>query len=415
MKRKKNILTSEFWGTSLGFWFTFSVFFAVVGVAFFVGYEIFVQESGESVGKYVSPLADSFTVVLGLPIAFAGSVVAIILAQRSLTISKRQEHYESVSFVDGYVDDIYGRYSLAANSLREYMSDVADVAAFYFESSSEGVELDCNEPGLEEAKNNLLLSRKELKNSISSCSHNRIISQVWDANQSKKYSLMDKLSSFKDGLVKHDYNDNIEQLTDSYVSSTIQDRLYTLDSIKSMNDFLSILKFYYEVESEEAFTGDKFDQDPSFYAGDFDSLLHPWDHILVAGLFLCNKQSFEEVETDEIEHFTGMPFVEKELAYNLNYGAALICDFLRFRPSSEQIKIFLKQRLSEITHVDEYLELYVDRLVDNKNFDDMFPKKLCFSAEYIAKNDNLLYASEHCYGTSQNQVFNWYLHDVLDM
>lgn len=397
-KSSKNVLSSEFWGTSFGFWLTFAVFFLAVGVSFYFSYDSFSTISDPSVEKYVSPLADSFSVVLGLPIAFAGSVVAIILAQKSLSISRRQEQYENINFINGYVDDVYTRYVAASDALREYLSDVSDYSIYYFERSEE---LEDDLAGSEEQqqlKASLLESRRAFKKAVSFLGHNRLCSQLWERKAEDNSSLVAELDAHLSSHSDPDINSHWFNILD--LDKGIQNYLYILDSAKITSSFVDLLRYYYEVE---------VDGEPSCEDG--DTLLQPWDLFLVAGMILCHKES--KVFTEDPEgHPEETPLVEEKLD-DLNYGAAFICDFVSWYPSSTQIKDNIKLNLAEIINVDDHVAAYIDKIIENKHFDNMCPKTWNIAADYIADNSELLYSSKHEYFTAKSRFGEWYLEKVL--
>tara|TARA_R110000823_G_scaffold209703_5_gene339855 strand:- start:3222 stop:4529 length:1308 start_codon:yes stop_codon:yes gene_type:complete len=94
------------------FWvlfFIFSLFsiFILGGLYFYAGQYIDIA--------VMSPLSDSISAAFGLPIALAGSVVAIVLARRAFEVAQLQAHNESLAHAEGI-----------ANTAAEYFWNFSD-------------------------------------------------------------------------------------------------------------------------------------------------------------------------------------------------------------------------------------------------------------------------------------------------
>ncbi|BBP44459.1 hypothetical protein [Thiosulfativibrio zosterae] len=79
-------------------------------------------------------LADSFNLILGLPIAFAGAYVAIIIAQRATDIAERQQTQDNFNYYQGLHEEVIDNYFAIAKATSRLVS-----ASNRFEETFNGV------------------------------------------------------------------------------------------------------------------------------------------------------------------------------------------------------------------------------------------------------------------------------------
>lgn len=153
----------------------FAFFFLVVNLwetlAHFLGlFEINLAEDSPKVsepGKFLDAISNSLALLIGAPVALAGSAVAIILAQRALAVSERQEYNENSSIVNKEFDKLLDEYWTLSKSLRNLINKSKKLKAqaslsAYAKSNEEFLAAE----GCVDAVNKFIEAKQEFINSL---------------------------------------------------------------------------------------------------------------------------------------------------------------------------------------------------------------------------------------------------------
>lgn len=108
------------------FWILLLLFFAITLALFAVINVVFFVFSNTASISW-SPSAEALGALLGFPVSLAGSVVAIILAQRAVDISHRQEQQEIIKNLEKLTDTIFTEYWKISDSLRSFIHASSDI------------------------------------------------------------------------------------------------------------------------------------------------------------------------------------------------------------------------------------------------------------------------------------------------
>lgn len=195
------------------FFFYLIIFFVFLSVFFIVivnFWEFFAQIVGidkigfndESTpisepGKFLDSISNSLGLVIGAPVALAGSFVAIVLAQRALSISERQEFNDNVNMIDEKVNELtrtlwdlskeYRRFSNSVQKLhRCYVdkvlpdNDYDHVTLIRLSKQTEEFQENFVNAFLEVMKNPTI--KEYIKEKNSSLAVNRFVEQIYKNN-----------------------------------------------------------------------------------------------------------------------------------------------------------------------------------------------------------------------------------------
>nr|WP_290697941.1 hypothetical protein [Halomonas sp. UBA3074] len=385
--RQKKINRADFWGSGFSFWLTFFLFLVAVTALFLASYFYISINKYDELQSYIPPLADSFSIILGLPVALAGSAVAIILAHKSLSISRRQEYYENISFIDEYVEDVYSRYAEVSSCLREYLSDVSSLMALYIDQQENPDNEEEFKKSFFSLKENVISSRRDFIQKLSYLSRNRVCSQIWVEQSAKDQGSLLRKVVFE---ILDDNNENKINIHEVMRHATsINDYLFFMGTPTFNNDFMGILESYYFI-TEEDDEGRLVTFTPEEVGADILSM--PWNLILLGGLVLSTKKVDKySVSRDE---FYGVDVPNLDHSFSANYGAALVCDFVKWCPDSVIARDAIIHRLHSLINIDSALRHYVEKVIENKNFDDLCPQVWKISAEMMRDNPYKIFNSE---------------------
>lgn len=141
------------------FWFVLafliSLIILIASVGNFTGVLtwVFGGPDGKIAGaSVIDSVANSYSLIFGIPVALAGSIVAIKLAQRAVAVSERQEFYENVKLIDEDIHKLEENNRLLADSIRRFASSSFRLKAFVYEQllqSASGKSVDIEMPSEE--------------------------------------------------------------------------------------------------------------------------------------------------------------------------------------------------------------------------------------------------------------------------
>lgn len=79
-----------------------------------------------------SPSSDALNVILGLPVALAGSILAILLAERAFSVSQRQEFQDNRKYIEEITNSVTNVYWDICQSIRLYYISTTKIIDYYF-------------------------------------------------------------------------------------------------------------------------------------------------------------------------------------------------------------------------------------------------------------------------------------------
>ncbi|BBP43523.1 hypothetical protein [Thiosulfativibrio zosterae] len=142
---KLKVQFTNFWVALLLFTAAIFVIFFVVlhtweSIAGFLGLlDINFVESKENIkgnivvdpGKFLDSISNSLGLIIGAPVALAGSAVAIILAQRALAVSERQEYSDNINLIDEKVSELKELIWSLSKAYREFSNNAQKLTISY--------------------------------------------------------------------------------------------------------------------------------------------------------------------------------------------------------------------------------------------------------------------------------------------
>jgi len=156
---------------------------ALGGVFFLILKSVWIEPSGDW-----STTGDMLGAVVGIPVALAGSLVAVLLAHRAYSISRRQLDYDSISYYEPIIKDAVEIYSRQTLILRQ----LAQNSAYFFRHIETMIQkvADSGQRSLQPADinaSNILRSELEkvlsdLKMNVGSMVKNPLCREIWDAS-----------------------------------------------------------------------------------------------------------------------------------------------------------------------------------------------------------------------------------------
>lgn len=368
------------------FWILLLLFFAITLALFAVINVVFFVFSNTASISW-SPSAEALGALLGFPVSLAGSVVAIILAQRAVDISHRQEQQEIIKNLEKLTDTIFTEYWKISDSLRSFIHASSDIIHFFLSNYDPAIDDwtdDTNIDDFHARCTDLKTVRYTFIDSIIGLNKSEACSTLmrksfpeWeDSMINEVYHLIEEGQEDLDHIMLHDMFDPFYFL-------------YTLDT-RGFNSFqniiFSILKRYFSKStllqlqsnysyhpSEEFYTeSQKLNAGFEIAKSNFSRI----DLFLLTGLFVQEKY-YPQVSLDS----SGDTIVASERF--TNDGAAFIMDFLDSLPESIGISSILFQYMDNRKLDEPALKETIEKLIEDRRIIDMYPKWMRDSKDFI--------------------------------
>lgn len=353
VKKHKSILEDplieDFWDKLTSFWVTLLAVLLVVSIVFGL-FLYYLPKYLEFNASYIESVSSIVSLILGLPIAFSASWVAIILAQRSYRVSKRQAESEvktrlddlrrSDSIrIDEVIDDISNRITSAYDSYRSFSSATASVAAHYL-SSSQGTETFVNDQLFQSKLTELYVCQRKFVASLVLLSTHPITRRLFN-----RFENLNKICGrFEDDASIAEFS-----FTSGDVKS-LQAAIELISSCPNPQAVEKILISFFTPQTYTTFEDEEFEDDASY--APISEILSPTSLILLSGLILSEDKNPIWIDTSGDER-------ELDGWDSINLGGVFILDFLLQYPFTENHTQFLveniKQHLGVLDELDDYL------------------------------------------------------------
>lgn len=356
-----------------------------------------------------SPSSDALSVILGLPVALAGSILAILLAERALSVSQRQEFQDNRKYIEEITDTVINVYWNICQSIRFYYISTSKVIDYYFRNFNT-VDKKWNTEKNEDEFKTICLSLFEKQNSlidsIFAIGQNSICVSIW-----KKY-----WSNNENGMT---------QKILSSLSEHAEPDMFIIDSFANISDFLnsveiassrstqltvlSTLNTYFSRESCIKYTENHFPDnentlDESIRLGfhQIAGSVSYLDTFILCGKFLSEKH-YSALYEDMF--MTNKVCDEKYV----NYGLAFLVDFVKSIPNLDKTREEINSHLLNYGINDFESKKVLYKLTELKNIAPMFPFWLYSVTEFIIEERSSVFYNTN-YEEGQFDFDNWYMY-----
>jgi hypothetical protein len=350
-----NSTNDDFWERLTSFWITLiSVLLLVIIV--FVLFLFLLPNYMDSNTAKIESVSNIVSLILGLPVAFAASWVAIVLAQRSYRVSKRQAETEVQTRlaetarlnrlrIDELVSDISNRLEGAYDSYRSYSSSTASVAAHYVTHKRQGKDF----------SNDQLYQSK--LSELYTCQRKYVESLVQLSKHPITRGMFNGFDNLEKICAKFVDDDALENDSLSYVFGGVNNIQAAIELVSSCPNPMSVEKIF-EIffspqtdSSAEIFGYDPFEDDGANLP--ISKLLSPISLIVLSGLLLSEDSAPIVTEMDDGEGWT------HEGDESINLGGVFILDFLLQYPSDKSNNTYLLEKIKEYLGLDDGLDDYL--------------------------------------------------------
>jgi len=366
-----------------------------------------------------SQAADAMNAVFGLPIALAGSLVAIALAHRAFVLAKRQVQYETLRYLDDLVHNVSEVYWELAESVRSvdrfgdrlYRTIVNPQAQDSLRSArwDTSLENDTAPARVDEATENALVSAEldfrssvqRLSAAILSIVRDPVAREVWMSftgtrSQDGAVAYMASLSTSAEGTYGRRYEDisvlgrdfldlSPQGLSQALLQGAPYMGLSELSEVPFILQFdNSIVKYKYNVESEK------------FCINTVKKTRNKESDVMISAKIIDELSGMEVFEKNKTHRglaqwrgassadrirtvgalFHFHPLLAKDGPHGklpfFNVGAAVICEVLSRLPDDQTLDTALQKALSRRGETDHYTMQVAHKLMSDKAVNGYF-------------------------------------------
>ena len=352
----------------------FIVIFFIFTLSFlfiFIGLKIFITLYKNDTSLW-SSIADALNIIFGLPIAFAGSVVAILLAERALSVSHRQEYQENIKYISDAINSIYDVYWTIWRALRTYFFSVSELIKIYNSSlvdDEEKVAL------ISKHIDKVIETREMLLQAFNGIAKNEMTLKLWKKKCLKidnsmfnryDYGSLDSSSNF---LPLYNINDiaNIINSFDYFEEQDIE--ILIFNSISRYFDTDNAVK-YYEKYLEE--------RDAESIARDSDEIIHYAKNVMRSETGFCDLFLVSGLCIHK------RSYVSEETGYqHINSGASFLIDFCQLIPDNNDIIELVSEQVIEHKIDSDKITNAIKRIVGLRTLLSIFPSIWLDTAAYL--------------------------------
>jgi hypothetical protein len=390
----------------LSFWFAFFLIMIFVFSVFLVLYVLVSSDFNMFDPNKGAILSDSLSLVLGIPVAFAGSIVAIMLSQRALSVSKRQYYIENLTKIDESVDGVYHSYLACYSALHRLSSAVMNYVSEYKLAQSR-LDEDCSR--LEELENTVKECRGRFIESLNEMQRVPVFMSSWARFIENKDPVLSGLLNY---LSCEDESPNGKEIPN--LEKSLPDYIFFLEAAGAGVNVKEVVKDYYHLISNSVaewhngcpvFPSDGIECGPEDET--LTELIQPVDVFLLSGLLLGSQDEYVEKQ----EKNDNGPFQDADAGFEriglgrFNYGAGFLLDFYLAHPSPEFIFECMSESLRDIVSDDPDVLSYLKERVFGKNFNYLRVEAWDTPVRFLEKNRDQLIDSKHLYfGERANQI-----------
>jgi len=324
-----------------------------------------------------SSIGDALDIVFGLPIAFAGSVVAILLAERALDVSHRQEYQDNFKYISDAVNSIYEVYWTIGRSLRAYFFCVSELINSYYSSLDDNNE---KESFISEYIDKVIEAREVLLQSFNGIARNETTLKLWkrkcsSANNSMfnryDYGLLDSSSSFLP-LYKIDDIANVINSFDYFEVNSINSLVVnSLIEYFGTDNAINYYKKYLDERNEVSVA--KNSDEITHYANNVMRTETGFcDIFLVSGLCIHTRS-----------------YIAEDIVYQtINSGGSFLIDFFQLIPDNNDISELVSDYLNELEIDTDKISKTIRRMIDLRPLFSIFPSLWLDTASYLLTREN---------------------------
>ena len=317
-----------------------------------------IQQHFNSAELPLSDIAESLNVIAGVPVAFAGSIVAIVISQRALTITTRQERQEDITYIQNQIDKINSVYWPLVVSLRQLLH--ASIKVRDMKVSNRAVDI------FQSATLNLIAALDEI-NKIG------IARECWDE------SVKIHTNRTTDLLWSQPNAELLPEYLELEIAS-LPTLIYSLENAMmgiTTHSIISKKEYFFPRQQDEKFevsqkVTHKVKENPT----DYNIVIND---VLFSGLLMYSRN----VDSKGVAE-----------VYTLNIGAAILADLIAFIPSIKTISTCLDAHIESVGIDSEKYSHIVKRLMADIEFQDGIPDGLNNSSNFIKDNPQYLSDSE---------------------
>lgn len=377
-----------FLGLSRSFWLLFILFF-IVSASIFAALSLVAPVLTADLAERSSSISDAMLAVMGIPVSLAGSVVAIVLAQKALGISNRQENQDNLKYLEEMISMVYESYWQSSISLRRMLNSTSSIIECYFD----GYDIYNNRwrngesrARFERACKIVVEDKDDFIVSLLSRTKHSVANNLWESSIKNSGSDALRRLMMKSAGAEHQF--------DHLLGHDMQDLsslMYSLERASFVSNYeyiLGILRRYFGKDAclsaaVNCCSGDFKDIEDeeekiSFGISVIQSALGQVDVFILAGSILqeIHVDSFYEYGFDE-------PYSEEEF---VNYGAAFLVDMIRSTPASELVHKEITDQLGKVDIQSEALSKYANELIMSRDLGGMYPSWWLKVSDYLHNN-----------------------------
>lgn len=437
----------------LNFWAVFMLFSIIIFLFFLVithYWEFFASILGlteveylsgkvTEPGKFLDAISNSLGLLIGAPVALAGSFVAIVLAQRALAVSERQEFNDNVNLIDEKVNELINTLSDLSKEYRCFSNNVQKLQNCYLDKlfnhdNYEHTEFLGLAKQVEKSQENFVHKfihamknptiNEYIKDRKSDMTINRFLETVFLKNSCQYDEVGEQklfqISDVSELAFKMEFSfsaDNYEHQLDEYFSGV---------SFSYFDDNKQFLKdnFGDEVDENSSSYGFKYMSNFSTFEERIkESVLasSPEDLFLQGALFEYEKYflykprsepllSVSGVEYFPYSEFKNFDFYDPEESYvwnetelivsNLNLGSEFILEFINiYNMGTEKLKtLFINSNHLRFVEDNKKLKQLINQQFSTIDISIFLPKRIFEYADFIEHYELFAFADSKFVG-----------------